>query len=177
MSINEGYDPKEIQVLQEEIAETGNLFVFKEEYEPNEEYGEFLFIGTHEGKPVVFDCIMYLLSVSYENKLLEEAEALASKQNPAWAAIIDAGNETEYPEDLEDFIAYTLVDLEEDEAVMVKEAVELDFNFEFGIGMEVSLNLDAIIPAEINEFISQYNDGTFEPDPTLYSFEEEEEED
>jgi len=173
MNNNAGYDPKEIQLLQEEMATTGNPFLFKEDLDKDDSFAEFLFIGKYEGKPVVFDCILFQLSMAYENKLLEMAEDRAREHNPKWAEIIDEGDENDYPEDLEDFIAYTLVDLEEEEAVLVQEQVIFDTDFEYGIGLEVSLNRDVIDAKVISEFITAFNDGTFEPDPTLYSFEEE----
>jgi hypothetical protein len=108
--------------------------------------------------------------------LLEEAEKLASSQNVDWAQIIKNGNEEHYPEDLEDFIAFSLVSIEQEGKVLVRELLEFDRNFEFGIGLEASLNKDAITEKEINEFIKSFNAGTLKLDPTFYSFEEEDEE-
>jgi hypothetical protein len=177
MSQNQGYDQSEINALREEMAATGNFFVYKNDYEPDETFAEFLFIGEHEGKPVIYDCMLYLLSMAYENKLLEMAEEQAREHNPAWGKYLDSGDEDSYPEELEDFIAYALVDLEEDNAVMVKEEVLFDFDFEYGIGLEVSLNRELITPDEINRFVTSFNNGSLKLDPTLYSFESEDDED
>lgn len=175
MSQNLGYDQSEIAALRDEIAATGNLFVYKNDYEPDETFAEFLFIGEHQGKPVIYDCMMYLLSMAYENKLLEMAEEQAREHNQAWGKHLDSGDEESYPEELEDFIAYALVDLEEDNAVMVKEEVLYDIDFDYGIGLEVSLNKEMITPDEINRFVKSFNEGSLKLDPTLYSFESEDE--
>jgi len=171
---NQGYAAGEIEALRNEMSENGNLFVYKEDYEPNEEFAEFLFIGAHEGQPVVYDCMLFLLTLAYENKLLGAAEELALAHNPAWKDVIEEGNEDHYPEELEDFMAYAIIELEEDERIKVQESLEFDFDFEYGIGLEVSLNLEAITPTAINQFVSEFNKGTLELDTTLYAFEEEE---
>ena len=45
---------------------------------------------------------------------------------------------------------------------------------DFGIGLEVALYVPALDDTVIEHFISQFNNGTFKADPTLYSFKSEE---
>jgi hypothetical protein len=60
--------------------------------------------------------------------------------------------------------------IEEEEEIKVKEEIEIDDTFDYGLGLEIRLNVDEITEDIIEEFIEEYNAGTFALDPTLYSF-------
>jgi hypothetical protein len=79
-------------------------------------------------------------------------------------------------EDLELMLEEIIEELEEEEVVKVSEFVEVETDFEYGIGLDISLNVEEITQEVIEKFISDFNAGTLELDPTLYSFTSEEEE-
>jgi hypothetical protein len=68
-----------------------------------------------------------------------------------------------------------MYEIEEAGEANVAEYVELDTNFEFGIGLEAYLNLPEITEATIIQFIEDFNAGTLKLDPVRYSFESEDE--
>lgn len=55
-------------------------------------------------------------------------------------------------------------------SLKVAEFVEIDYDFEFGIGIDAALNVDEITVEVIEKFISDFNNGTLKLDKTLYSF-------
>lgn len=172
MSKNKGFDPKEIEKWKNEMAESNSLFVFSEEEENTEDYAEFFFIGKFKGEEVIYDAAMYTLSLSYENKLDEEAEEKALQKYPGNAPFVDGPKLSE--EDFESYKAYLMAELEEEDAIKVCETIEYDEEFEFGVGLEVCLNVEEITKEVIVDFINRFNSGTFAPDPTMFSFEDEE---
>ena len=68
------------------------------------------------------------------------------------------------------YIAEVIMELEEEEAVKVREHVDLDPNTDFGVALDIGLNVDKITAAEIEKFIRDFNEDTLELDETLYSF-------
>jgi hypothetical protein len=66
-------------------------------------------------------------------------------------------------------------ELEEEEVIQVAEFVEIDEEFEYGIGLDIALNVEEIDGEVITKFVNEFNAGTLKLDPTLYSFTNEEE--
>ena len=62
------------------------------------------------------------------------------------------------------------MELEEDEAVKVKEHVDLDVNTDFGVALDVGLHREKITQAEIQKFIQDFNEDALHLDENLYSF-------
>lgn len=67
-------------------------------------------------------------------------------------------------------MAEILVELEEEEAIKVKEHVELDLENPVGLGVDAGLNVPVISNEIIAKFISEFRAGTVKLDETLYSF-------
>ena len=67
-----------------------------------------------------------------------------------------------------------MLELEEEEAVKVKEHIEIETNFGVGVGLEVGLNVDEITEGVIRKFIEEFNTSSLVLDPVLYSFQTEE---
>jgi hypothetical protein len=179
---NPGFDPKEIEKLQAALSKSGKPFQFIEDEEVSEDMAEFHFIGKHEGKPVIYDCLLGTLQLAYESNLLEMAEAKARQKFPDYKGfdfeIDDKGNAIANAEELdevEEYKAYAMYEIEEAGEANVAEYVEIDTNFEFGIGLEAYLNLPEITEATIIQFIEDFNAGTLKLDPVRYSFESEDE--
>jgi hypothetical protein len=180
---NQGYDPSEIENFKKELAENGTNFILNDEEENNEQLVNFFFLGMHEGREVIYDAVMYTLSLVYESTLYEQAEADAQKRFPNYVPADvdeDTGDEIEaqnYTEEVEVFIASRIFELEEEDQVQVCEKVSIDTDFGYGIGMEVALNEEEIDESVLSDFIKNYNAGRFQPDPTMYSFPGDDEED
>lgn len=178
---NLGFDPTEIATLQKEILATGNLFVLNPEELNNEEIAHFFFVGIHDGKPAIYDAVMYTLKLYHNGQLYEEAERQAMAEYPDFQPqemeLDQDGNPSmpDIPEEIQDYMSTVLVELEEDELVQVQEFVELDTEFEYGIGLEVALNVQELSAGVINNFVQQFNAGTLKLDDTAYSFQHDDE--
>ena len=61
-------------------------------------------------------------------------------------------------------------EIEETEAVKVQEHIEMDTEFEYGIGLDVCLNAEEIDDEVIGQFIRHFNSNAISLDNTLYSF-------
>lgn len=181
--MNKGYDPAEIERLKKKLEMSGKPFQYIDEEEVSPDMAEFLFIGTHKGRPVVFDCLLGTLRLAYEARLDELAEARARARFPDYRGfdfdVDDSGNAVstaEEDEDVEAFKAYAMFEIEEAGGARVAESVEVDEQFEYGVGLEAYLNLAEITEEEITRFIAAYNSGSLTLDPVEYAFESESDE-
>mgnify|MGYP000219818032 FL=1 len=64
--------------------------------------------------------------------------------------------------------------LEETDEVKVSEFLTIDEDFDFGIGVEAAIYVPELTEDVISKFVTQFNQGTFVPDLTMYSFKSEE---
>ena len=184
MQTNPGFDPAEIARFQKELELSGKMFKYVEEDEVSDEMAEFMFIGQHEGKPVIYDCLLGTLQLAYESNLLEMAEVKTKAKFPDYKGfdfeIDNEGNAVstgEESEEIEAYKAYAMYEIEDAGEANVAESVEVDDNFEFGLGLEAYLNVLEITEATINKFITDFNGGTLQLDPVRYSFESDDEDD
>jgi hypothetical protein len=174
---NKGFDPAVIQDYKNRMASLGQLFLFDAEDESSDEYTHFHFIGFYEGKEVIYDTVMYTLRLQHESELFEIAEHRAAKHFPQYKKITYEEDENgnlatldPIEEEIGLYMAEVIMELEEDEAVKVKEHVDLDPHSDFGIALDVGLKLEKIRKHEIEKFIKNFNEDTLELDETLYSF-------
>jgi len=70
-------------------------------------------------------------------------------------------------------MAEIIMQLEADESVKVREHVEIDKNINFGIGLDIGLNVEEITPKVITDIILNFNEDTLKLDDILYSFQDE----
>ncbi|SDJ96112.1 hypothetical protein SAMN05421823_101529 [Catalinimonas alkaloidigena] len=181
--LNKGFDPVEIESLKQEIRRNeGHLYVLNEDEPQGEEFAHFFFIGQQKGKDVIYDAVLYTLRLEHSSQVYEMAEQRAIEQFPQykpWEFELNAQGELMVPEQLDEevemFKAEIMMELEEEEAVKVREHVELDTTFEYGIGLEACLNVEEITPSLIDKFIRDFNQGSLKLDDTLYSFQSEDE--
>jgi hypothetical protein len=174
---NKGYDPTVIVEYKERMKAGGKNYVFDDEAENTDEYVQFYFIGFHEGKEVIYDTVMYTLRLQHESELFEIAEHRAAQHFPEYKKINyeeDENGNLEALDPLEEeiglFMAEVIVELEEEEAVKVKEHVDLDPHTDFGVALDVGIHVEKITAKEIEKFIRDFNEDTFSLDETLYSF-------
>jgi hypothetical protein len=183
---NPGFDPQEIAKIKKRCQQAGKNYVLNEEEEQAEEFVHFYFIGQYEGREVIYDAVLFTLSLYHSSLLMEKAEEAAEKQFPGYKRInfeemLDEEEDlvadlAEENEEIELFKMEYMEELEETEAIKVREYLEIDPDFDYGIALEVALNEEEIDQQVIQRFVSQFNNKTFTLDPTLYSFKTEEEE-
>jgi hypothetical protein len=180
---NKGYDAESIKEYREKMQHLGKTFLLDDEDESTDEYAHFYFIGTFEGREVIYDAVIYTLRLHHESELYEIAEHRAAQHFPEYKKITydedENGNlETLDPlaEEIGLFMAEVILELEEEEAVKVKEHVEIDSNSEFGVSLDVGLQTEKITPKIIEKFIKDYNEDNLKLDETLYSFQTQDQE-
>ncbi len=174
---NLGYDPKEIKNLKEECRKAGQSYVVNEDEPQGEEFAHVYFVGKYEGREVIFDTVIYTLRLHHSSLLYEMAEDKAAEKFPnyvRWEPEEDENGKLIVPDDVDEeielFKAETIAELEDSEAVKVKEHVETDTDFEYGISLDVCLNVEEITDEVIEKFVQDFNNGTLKLDDTLYSF-------
>lgn len=184
MAENQGRNPDEIRKLKMELAESGKPFRYVDEEEVSEEMAEFFFIGTYQGKEVVFDCLLGTLRLAYESNLLEMAEARTKEKFPEFRGFdfdVDEkgnaiGEDYEESEEVEAYKAFAMYEIEEAGDANVAESVTFDESFDYGVGMEAYLNVAEINEEVLLKFINDFNGGHLKLDPVRYSFESEDDE-
>jgi hypothetical protein len=186
---NEGYDPKEIKMLKDECKAEGFSFVYCEDEEDDDEMaeaGELIhvqFVGKHNGKEVICDALFCTLRLYHSSLVYENAIEEVKQTFPAYLPAEERDKKYKLSEAQNDEAELLLTEImetiEEEEEIKVKEEIEVDENFEYGLGLEVRLNVDEITEDIIENFIKKFNAGNLDLDPTLYSFitEDDDEED
>lgn len=166
-----------IAQLKSNIAATRNRFVLVDEDDNGDEYAHVQFVGMHEGVETIFDAVIYTLRLQHESELFELAEHRAAKHFPHYRKITyeeDENGNLEKLDDLEEeiglYMAEVILELEEEEAIKVKEHVEIDPNLDEGVGLDVGLHVEKITPAVVNNFIDEFLSNRLKLDETLYSF-------
>lgn len=177
---NRGFDIQTIEEYKNKMKALGAAWLKDEEDEHNDEYTHFYFVGLYEGKEVIYDTVMYTLRLQHESELFEIAEHRAAQHFPEYKKITYEEDENgnlaalgPLEEEIGLYIAEVIMELEEEEAVKVKEHVDLDVNTDFGVALDVGLQREKITDAEIEKFIRDFNEDTLELDENLYSFQTE----
>jgi hypothetical protein len=176
---NDGYNPAQINEIRQQALSEGRSFVYNETEPRSAEYAHFYFVGNFKGQEVIYDAIIYTLELHHGAMLYEMAEEETLKKFPdykKWDLTEDAdGNftlpeEEDLDEEAETYKQMTLEELEEEEVVKVAEKIEIDESFDFGVGVEVCINVEEINDETISAFVASFNAGTFIPDPTMVAF-------
>ncbi len=173
--MNAGFDKEEILKLKQECEEMDQSFMFiddeEEDIDDSEDFVHFQFVGKHEGKEVIYDTILSTLSLHHSSLVFEEAEKQYMKINPKYVPFeLREDDDTEVNEEEEELLEEIIEGIEDEETIKVCEFIDIDTDFEFGIGIEVALNIDEITIDTIDEFIEDFNNGTLKLDKTMYSF-------
>jgi len=181
---NKGFDLTELGKVRNQTAKSGKTFVLVESEDNSDDFKNFLFIGKLEGRDVIYDAAIYTLKVQHNSEVYEIAEHEAAMKFPDYKKINyeeDENGNIESLEDLEEelglFMAEVMEEIEEEERVKVKEHVEIDLNNDFGIGLDVGLNVEVVDDRVISDFIVKFNDDEVKLDPTFYSFQLDHDED
>jgi len=181
--INKGFDEDTLKEYHVKIKEAGKPFITPNEEENSDEYKHFFFIGVYQGRSVIYDAVIYTLRLHHNSEMFEIAEHKAAQRFPEFKKIKyeeDENGDLELLDDLEEeiglFMAEVIMELEDESAVKVKEHVEVDPNLDFGIGLDIGLNVEKINDRTIEKFIADFNEDTVQLDETLYSFQTADEE-
>jgi hypothetical protein len=174
---NKGYDPALIEEYRKRMQAMEKNWLSDENDENSDEYVHFYFIGLYEGKEVIYDSVMYTLRLQHESELFEIAEHRAAKHFPEYKKISyeeDENGNLENLDPLEEeiglYMAEVIMELEEEEAVKVKEHVDMDPHTDFGVALDIGLHLEKITEKDIEKFIADFNEDNIRLDETLYSF-------
>jgi hypothetical protein len=177
---NKGFDPNTIEEYKSKLETLGKVYLEAGDDEPNDEYTHFYFIGVYEGREVIYDAVMYTLRLQHESELFEIAEHRAAQHFPQYKKITyeeDENGNLAVLDPLEEeiglYIAEVIMELEEEEAVKVREHVDMDINTDFGVALDVGILAEKITSGEIEKFIKDFNEDTLDLDENLYSFQTE----
>ncbi|MFN8343538.1 MAG: hypothetical protein U0X91_00955 [Spirosomataceae bacterium] len=181
--MNEGYKPEEIKLLREECQAEGTNFIHCDDEDvsgaDNGELAHVQFIGNYKGQEVIYDAIIYTLRLHHSSLVYEKAVEQAQKEYPNYLPLDERGPDYKISpaieEEAEELITELIEAIEEEEEVKVKEHLEIDPEFEYGIGLDACLNTESITDEVITQFIDDFNNGRLKLDPTLYSFSSDEE--
>ncbi|MGR3809642.1 hypothetical protein [Jiulongibacter sp. NS-SX5] len=176
MSKNPGYDQVEIDKLKQEIEAEGQNYVLVEDemdLTDSGEYVQFQFVGKADDNEVIYDAALFTLELHYQSQLLEMAEQKVAKLHKGFLPIGERNPGYKAKPEIDELVQEFIEEIEEEDALKVSEFIEIDTDFEFGIGLEVALNVEEITPKVIEKFIKDFNSGQFKPDTNLFSFKEE----
>lgn len=180
---NDGFDPEEINALKDECREEGKSFVYVEDDDSDVlESGECVHIqfpGVYEQQEVIYDALVYTLRLHHSSLVYEMAVEEVQKTFPTYVPPEDRELNyritPEMEEEAETALTEIIEELEETETVKVQEHVEVDTDFDYGISLDVCLNVEEITDEVIEKFVRDFKANTLSLDTTLYSFMSEEE--
>jgi hypothetical protein len=184
-NLNPGFSPEEIQQLKDLCAAENRSFIYVEDEDfPEMDLKEMVhvqFVGQFKQQEVIYDAIISTLQLHYSSQLYEAAEKEVMEQFPKYVPLENRDDnyqsDPELDEEVEMIILEIIEELEENEEIKVAEFIELDENFEFGISLEAALMVPSLEEDIIHTFIHDFNSGKLSLDPSLYSFNSEDEED
>ncbi|MCS6968430.1 MAG: hypothetical protein RMJ44_00250 [Cytophagales bacterium] len=162
--MNEGFHPERIAAFKQECKRANKSFLYVTDDLPDEDSAHFRFVGKHNGKEVIYDAFIYTLRSEYEMAVFDLAEQRLKEKFPEY---IDYEHATE---DQLDYLDLLVDEIEAEEEVGVSEFVEIDEAVEFGVAIDICLNVEKITDEVIEKFVRQFNDGTLALDDTIYSF-------
>ena len=173
---NKGFDPQMIREYANKMKSMNQNYLMVESEDNSDDYKNFFFIGSYEGKQVIYDAVIYTLSLHYDSELYELAEERAAKHFSGNRKAVDSsvGHE-QADEEFDLYLAEIMMELEEEGDVRVSEHIEIDPDIDFGVGLDIALNVEKVTPQVITRFVKEYNEGTIKLDETLYTFESDDE--
>lgn len=182
--MNPGFDPEEIKKLQAECQQEGRNFIYVEdefdEDESIDEHAHVQFVGSYEGKDTIYDALIYTLRLHHSALVYDVALERLQQQIPGYLPPDERSSDVqvdpEQDEEAEFVLTELIEEIEDNEEIKVQEHVDLESDFDFGIGLEVGLNVDAIDDEIISDFITKFNANQLKLDTSIYSFKSEEEE-
>ena len=173
--MNEGFDPVVIAEFQSKLDSAGKKFLPVDEHNNSEEFFHFRFLGHYQSKRVIYDAVLTTLRLEHESELYELAESITAERFPKWNRE-ESSTESNTPEQaaLQEEVglhmAEVILGLQEEGAVKVKEYLDIDEDGDFGVSLDVGLQVERITASVIEKFIDQFTTDKLVLDDTLYSF-------
>lgn len=182
--MNPGFDPDEIAQLKRECKAEGSIFIHVEDEfedgEDNNEHAHVQFIGIYQGQEAIYDALIYTLRLHHSTLVYDLALERVQSQLPGYLPPdereVDTEEDLERDEEAELLLTEFIEEIEDNEEIKVSEHVEVDKKFEYGIGLEVGLNVTEITDKVVNDFILAFNGNRLNLDKAVYSFTSEEDE-
>ncbi len=175
-SLNAGFDPKTIENYK--VKMNANGFKVVDSEDNGEEYVNFIFVGKYKNKEVIYDAVIYTLRLDHHSELYEIAEQRTTERYPEFNSMTysvdengDLNELSEKEEEIGLFMTELILELEDEGEVKVKEHLEYDTSLNFGVGLDIGLNIAEITDAVLAKFVKEFNANTLKLDDTLYAFE------
>ena len=165
------FEYKSVEQLKTVLTKQAKSWIFDEIDESSTEFAHFYFVGTHEGKEVIFDAALYPLELHFHSLLFDMSEEKLLKLYPKYKGLdgdMPEGMTEEMEDEIEEKRAELLEELEDE--VKVTEFVEVIVENPNYILLDVCLNLTEVTPKSIDNFVKHYVEKTFKTDETAYSF-------
>jgi hypothetical protein len=162
--MNSGYNPENIKQIKQAAAQAGFSFVLNDQQENDEQSAYFYFVGQNDGKEVLFYTFISTLRAEYELQLYELAEGRLREKFP------NLKNLEEATEDQINYLDMLVDDIEQEDEISVVEFINVDEAVEFGVAIDVCLNVDTITTEVIEKFVKDFNSGSLDLDDEEYSF-------
>ena len=175
---NPGFSAEEIQQLKDQCIQAKKSFIVIEDDDlptgNEKEMVHIQFVGHFNKQEVIYDAILCTLQLHYASAVYEAAEQEAIHHFPLYVPIENRDetyveNES-LDEEVEVMILEIIDELEENDEIKVSEYIEIDENFDFGIGLEAALYVPSLEDEVIEKFITDFNAGTLSLDPSRFSF-------
>ena len=160
--MNEGFDPVEIAELKKECEQEGQNYVIVEDEDGMNDSGEFAhfqFVGKHEGNEVIYDAVMGTLRLNHSSLVFEEAEIRMKKSFPNYVELERRKPNYKEDEEMELMLEEIIEELEEEEDFKVAEFVEVEKDFEYGIGLDIALGCGGFPKGRIVEIYGPESSG------------------
>lgn len=178
---NPGFEATEIQGLKQLCTEAKRSFIYIDDdtlpVGDEKEMAHIQFVGHFQGQEVIYDAIICTLQLHYSSLIYEAAEREAVKHFPLYVPLENRDEHHQENESLDEEVEMMILEIieemEENDDLRVSEYLELDTEFDFGIGLEAALYVPSLEPEVLDRFITQFNSGAFQLDPTMYSFKSE----
>ena len=175
---NPGFSAEEIQQLKDQCTQAKKSFIVIEDDDlptgNEKEMVHIQFVCHFNKQEVIYDAILCTLQLHYASAIYEAAEQEAIHHFPLYVPIENRDetyveNES-LDEEVEVMILEIIDELEENDEIKVSEYIEIDENFDFGIGLEAALYVPSLEDEVIEKFITDFNGGTLSLDPSRFSF-------
>ncbi|MCX8490156.1 MAG: hypothetical protein ORN54_03735 [Cyclobacteriaceae bacterium] len=178
--MNKGFDPVAIAEFQTKLDSIGMKFLPVDENDNSDEFFHFRFLGNYQGKRIIYDAVLTTLRLEHESELYELAESITAERFPKWnrdtsSTEINTAQEAILQEEIGLHLAEVILGLQEEGAIKVKEYLDIDEDGDFGVSLDVGLQIERITPLVIEQFIDQFTNDKLLLDDTLYSFQLDEE--
>ncbi len=170
-----GFDSVAIAEFQSKLDSAGKKFMPVDEEDNSEEFFHFRFLGHYQSKRVIYDAVLTTLRLEHESELYELAESITAERFPKWnryepSKEISTAAEATLQEEIGLHMAEVILGLQEEGAIKVKEYLDIDEDGDFGVSLDVGLQVERITTLVLEKFIDQFTKDKLVLDDTLYSF-------